>query len=73
MEYRYKKKKEPAEKLVYYDCLQSLADVINMVRKQFGFVFDKDQVELSFPIKDALALQNRLQAGRRTRICLGFI
>ncbi|CAD7945636.1 unnamed protein product [Amoebophrya sp. A120] len=63
MEYRFRKKKETPDMIAYYDQMQSLADSINMVRKQFSFFFQPDEIAECLPIRDALALQERLQAG----------
>lgn len=62
-EYRNRKKKEPMEKLAYYDLCQSLADALNQVKKQYAFFYKRDEMEAVLPLRDALRLQNRLQEG----------
>lgn len=64
LEYKFKKKKETVELLVFYDQMQSLADAINQVRKQYKFSFTEEQIEKEMlPLRDALELQNRLKSG----------
>ncbi|CAD7967446.1 unnamed protein product [Amoebophrya sp. A25] len=63
LEYRFRKKKEVVDKIQFYDAMQSLADSINMVRKQLSFFFSHEEIEKSMMIKDALCLQQRMQGG----------
>eukprot|EP00397_Hematodinium_sp_SG-2012_P002463 GEMP01002469.1.p1 GENE.GEMP01002469.1~~GEMP01002469.1.p1 ORF type:complete len:1021 (+),score=252.22 GEMP01002469.1:44-3106(+) len=64
MEYRFKKKKEAPEKLVFYGEMQSLADAITRLRQQYDFAFSKEEVATQLlPLLDAVAVQQRLAKG----------
>merc|ERR1711957_431156 len=68
LEYQTKKKKinpeeDPKFKTQYYELVQSLADAIALVRKQFKHEFPNVPESEILPMQDALAVQERFRDG----------
>merc|ERR1711963_1275536 len=63
LEYTTKKKKENPSPIIYYDLVQSLADAIATIRKQYKFEFEGVPQEQLLPLVDVLHLQERFRDG----------
>jgi hypothetical protein len=63
LEYTAKKKKENPDSATFYEMVQSLADGISTLRKQYKFEFPETPQEQILPLMDALALQERFREG----------
>jgi len=58
-----KKKKENPDPAMYYEVMQSLADAISVLRRQYKLEFDGVAEDALLPLRDTLLLQERLREG----------
>merc|ERR1719506_579670 len=63
MEYRARKKKELPNPIAFYEAVQSLADAVATIRRQYKHFFPGVPDEQFMPLQDALAVQKRLMEG----------
>jgi len=63
LEYQFKKKKNAPDQMLFYGEMQSLADAIGQIRKQYRFCFTEQDIDTLAPINDAISIQQRLASG----------
>mmetsp|Transcript_53663 Transcript_53663/g.85351 ORF Transcript_53663/g.85351 Transcript_53663/m.85351 type:complete len:1090 (+) Transcript_53663:51-3320(+) len=58
-----KKEKATPSLKDYYECVQSIADAISFMKKQYQFHFPESSISDLLPMQDAFALQKRFKEG----------